>query len=596
MGKYCNFYYFILLGACASSSSRRFEVSETEFLFLSSERNLQASPATLKIFIQNAPDISLNTISVLQDPCIISSQNICTKDPAYTTTQISQPISLPFSRSTLSLVYEYTGYYTSPISIDIYQHSPGVFTQDHYSNPDLTGTFTTTTITSLYFSGSSSIKSSYVIYGYIKGPRDGAINFEFYHDDGGEISINGVLILSNILYGTDYFTYTMVKDIIYYIKIILHDGAGLYGMGLSWDLSGSFITIDSDYIIHPNRLTGLPYLLDGLKYNTYCNDMNGFNCVVCDGLCVECQESISIKVCTSCRPNTTLSSGVCSCIPTYYLSASDPNNCIPCTGLCNECEEVSEAYRCKSCKTNAIHDSTLGSCSCNRTYYLAASDPYNCKPCTGLCNECEEVSESYRCISCKQHTIFDYLAGKCNCDFRYYLSLSDSGNCMPCTGLCDECEEVDGKYRCKSCKYSSTLDISSGLCTCNPTFYLSASNPEVCQPCKELCEECEEVDGEYRCKSCKENSSLDPSSGTCTCNSAFYLSDEDPRMCTRCNSLCSSCEERLDSDDCICNEGYYKPYSDYDHTKCYTCPSSCKTCDENSNGVFCTSCKEKDYK
>jgi hypothetical protein len=81
----------------------------------------------------------------------------------------------------------------------------------------------------------------------------------------------------------------MVKDLLYHVEIQIDNTGGLaYGGFLRWNRDGSYITFDSQYIAQPVRNADVPRLLDELNYNTNCHDFERFDCVVCDGLCIEC--------------------------------------------------------------------------------------------------------------------------------------------------------------------------------------------------------------------------------------------------------------------------------------------------------------------
>jgi hypothetical protein len=264
-------------------------------------RNLQLTSAELHIKLTKPPYTSSNTVVSLSDPCTVSSHLACIVDSSNASNSIPTAISIPISGSSSYLEYHYNGYFENPISLDIYYTTPN-FIRDYYSQQNLAGGVTSsTTIPSLNFSGPS-LESSYRIYGYLLGPVSGVVNFNIYHDDGACFKINGVTVYQNNQFGQGNFSYTFLERANYFVEVELNDIGGHVNLEITWDIGGGSV-ITSDYILLPNRVAGLPYNLNGLKYNTYCDDVSGFKCVVCDGLCVKCSYNSSMKVCETCKQN-----------------------------------------------------------------------------------------------------------------------------------------------------------------------------------------------------------------------------------------------------------------------------------------------------
>jgi hypothetical protein len=351
-------FFLLILECLANAEERSHELSEISYI--PSYRNLQLFTPKLKIRLTDPKYTSQSPVVILQDPCTISPSLICIRDPSYNQSQIPQPIKISLSNfsSSSALVYEYSGSYTYPVTLEIYYHTTGTFTQRRYSGLTLTGNFVESKVNTLYLRGYDELNTSTsYLYGYLKGPKDGSVDFSFYHDDIGTIWINQNKIYYNKNWGANTLNYVFVKDVLYYLEILIQNTSGPYGLELKWNLSGSDVIIDDSYMTAPVRLAGMPYLINGLQYNTYCDDLLGFRCVVCDGLCIDCAENSSIKVCTSCKPNSELSAGNCVCKSNFYLSSTNLESCLPCTGLCKDCEEVYGDYICKSCKDNAHLDS-----------------------------------------------------------------------------------------------------------------------------------------------------------------------------------------------------------------------------------------------
>ncbi len=54
----------------------------------------------------------------------------------------------------------------------------------------------------------------------------------------------------------------------------LNDTGGNLNSEIKWHVGEGFHIISSNYMKLTNREAGLPWILDGLKYNTYCNYAN----------------------------------------------------------------------------------------------------------------------------------------------------------------------------------------------------------------------------------------------------------------------------------------------------------------------------------
>jgi hypothetical protein len=557
-----------------NANSHEVAESETKFGPISAGRDLESFTPKLKIKLTKPQYITQSPVVVLQDPCSIESSLVCIRNPTYIESQIPQPLKIPGSSSIpdSEIVYEYSGYYTFPISLDIYYHTPGSFTLDKFSDSTLVNL--SSTMTALYLIGTEDATSSFVAYGYLKGPKDGNINFSFSHDDSGTIWINENLIYQkDCCYGD--FNFRFTEDLLYFVTVKVDNiGRWNYLLDLKWNLSDTSVQVDSSYMTNPVRISGMPYLLENLKYNTFCDDSNGFSCVKCDGLCIDCEENSSMKVCTSCKENANLSNGQCSCKPTFYLSSSDPEICRECIGLCYECKKPNIDIECITCQPNSSLDELSGRCVCNDEYYLSASSSRECFPCNPLCSKCKEIFGSQVCTECKDFARLEY--DDCKCIEGYYHHYYDSNSrpfgCYECPLNCETCEEDSNWVYCTSCKENAIL--YQGICNCIEGYYLYDEITYDCKSCKGLCKTCNSLE----CLSCVENAEL--VDRECSCIQGYYKSSTDPYACTPCmNEFCKTCQEEAgeykctsctdpyilsETNICICNEEYY-------YTKDKTC-------------------------
>ncbi len=73
----------------------------------------------------------------------------------------------------------------------------------------------------------------------------------------------------------------------------------------------------------------MPYILNSLLYDTYCDDVGGFSCIVCDiPLCLKCEQNKSQKKCIECKTLSKINGVVCACNSGYYLPNSNQTSCV----------------------------------------------------------------------------------------------------------------------------------------------------------------------------------------------------------------------------------------------------------------------------
>ncbi|EMD48325.1 serine/threonine kinase, putative [Entamoeba histolytica HM-3:IMSS] len=355
--------------------------------------------------------------------------------------------------------------------------------------------------------------------------------------------------------------------------------------------------------------------------------------------CVECNSIISN--CTSCYQN-----GTCSdCIsPTTLLNE---NECIQCPDIFTNCIECSLSG-CTTCKKGNYLNSTCYPCenmkgcsTCSQTEVKCFSciegykyDPltYSCKDCQSLhqwclgCNsemECIECEKEYtlidgRCIPCIKDSTSECIKGPSNCDVFVNNSFCidcDNGYVLR-SGYCYKylnninCISINSNLNigCEGCKNSLTLDgqCSSNEKTNNCSFYIKQSSSEQeCIP--------------YYSSSIQLDNCLIVKQGRCVqCKYNYYLNNQNPPICSKCDSTCSecsitsthclSCSSRLVMPDittgtcdilspCIsgttfCNQclnGYYLLNS-----KCHKCSlPHCIKCYYGTNNEICSQCDEE---
>lgn len=562
-----------------------------------SPRNLQSVPSKLTIKLSSSAYKDQKLILTVQDGCTLSNGFECDRvsvsDPNYIPDQLKSPQRLQFINTPSYAYIEYSNTFSGPITLDItYLTSGGFLRQDYLESTIWKGTVTTQPISSLELSGyAGHISISFL--GYFIGSKDGPVIFTIKNDDGVYIWIDEIEAYSYQTWDATRkpFTYSFVKDKYYYTKINLQNLGFKIELSLRWDFTDSNAAIPSNYLYYPTRIPGLPYMLSNLVYDTYCDDLDGFKCIVCDELCGTCEQISSKKVCIACIQYANLSLGVCECDIGYYESASDPKSCIACDGLCALCEVIIGLLQCNACLPNATLSS--GVCQCNPGYYLSMSDPKICQACDELCEECEEISGLVYCKICRENTRLSL--GRCECKPGLYTSVSDPKTCISCDGLCEECEEVSGFMVCKSCQDNARLSL--GRCECNPEYYSPLTDSRSCMECPELCNRCGDYRGSIACTQCIENAIVD--SERCVCKFGYYVSSSDDKVCKDCPEICEACEESeesavctvcrehagLDAGTCKCHPGYY--LSNSDQESCKDCPKLCKNCKEEAKCVEC---------
>ncbi len=141
--------------------------------------------------------------------------------------------------------------------------------------------------------------------------------------------------------------------------------------------------------------------------------------------------------------------------------------------------------------------------------------------------------------------------------------------------MCNECyEEGLGTVECTNCQPNSSLDLNSGKCYCNAGYYVSIINPRSCLPCRELCKQCIEENGAYKCINCLPYAELDVASESCTCKIGYKLDI---------HNTCSDCDSGyilISNSPMICSAEIERCISYY----------------ESSDEVWiCGLCEEEDY-
>jgi hypothetical protein len=631
-------------------------------------RNLNVSPK-LHVRLQDPSYYTKKLVLTIQDVCNVSDRFECLRisssEPNYVTDQISSPIRLEFSNSRLDAFIEHFAYFRGPITLDIsYLTEGGFIREDYPGNTNYEGTpDNSNPISSLYiYFGASEYSMSQL--GYFLGPKSGSVKFCIRHDDMITVWISDIQVFNHdyMYFSYVYFDYTFIEGSLYYSKINIANIAGNFGNYFEWDASGSVEKIPESNKLYPTRIPNMPFVLSRQVCDTYCDDVGGvFKCNIAGvQLCNACDENNNLSICIECKGSSYLDQGVCKCPEGYYVSVSNQEDCVMCSGLCYECEEDSYGtMKCLSCKENSSLSS--GQCTCNQGFYLSspracyecienceicsnngtcdqcksgyyksASNPNICLACTGLCNNCQQENGSLICVSCKANSFLDL--NQCICNDGYYLSdpnscsecyrncyacsnnicqkcllgfykpINNPNTCSICTGLCYECEEVNSQVICLSCKANSSLVVNQ--CICNDGYYLSS--PGVCSPCINSCKKCND---NTTCTQCNSGYTyLISPFPTCAinCQPNYYRSSNN--SCIKCANSCEVCENENICTSCISpyylhtvdgnkNCVYSCPwffYGDISYPRsCKACPSNCKSC---SSSTICTTCGDGYYK
>ncbi|CAD8193166.1 unnamed protein product [Paramecium pentaurelia] len=315
----------------------------------------------------------------------------------------------------------------------------------------------------------------------------------------------------------------------------------------------------------------------------------GSCCYPCQAPCSECSGSATF--CTSCVDSTNQSTSTCDCtLPTKYLNAL--NNCSDCASPCVNC-------------------SSLSSCSsCINTYYLQGT---SCQACTSPCVNCNTSSTD--CTSCIDSA--HQTTPTCACVSGYIKNTSND-MCTACTFPCATCQNTI--IECHSCASTYQYDSSAHTCTCLTNQYEDNGSPKECQNCSlpctkctspTVCTECNDVshqvlndchcidtyymDSSSVCQLCISPCLNCSSNSVCTsCINNYYLDSPNCLQCslpcyncvdidTKCTS-CAHSHQTVQSDLCVCDDGYYMDGSYY----CQLCTHPCSKC--TSTSTYCTDC------
>ncbi|CAK94557.1 unnamed protein product (macronuclear) [Paramecium tetraurelia] len=320
----------------------------------------------------------------------------------------------------------------------------------------------------------------------------------------------------------------------------------------------------------------------------YLDYLNNYQCSNCVSPCLNCSSSSSCS----------------SCINTYYLQVT---SCYPCTSPCVNCSTSST--NCTSCIDSA-HQSTP-SCQCSSGYLMNTST-HMCNACTFPCLTCQNsVSECHSCASTYQ---YDSTAHTCTCLTNQY---EDSGSPKTCQNCQSPCLTCSSNVNCNSCISGINRHLSGSSCICDDGYYDNAGVCTLCSlPCTKctsptVCTECYQIsyqvlsdchcmntyymDATFTCQSCISPCLNCSSNSVCTsCIDNYYLDTTNCVQCTlpcfNCvdiDTKCTSCahpQQTVQSNQCVCDDGYYMDVSYY----CQLCTYPCSKCTNTS--TQCTDC------
>jgi hypothetical protein len=211
-----------------------------------------------------------------------------------------------------------------------------------------------------------------------------------------------------------------------------------------------------------------------------------------------------LRTTMTCPPNQTRINGVCT------WNACPTNQ----TRINNVCQW-------NACPTNSTLNTTTGDCTCNSTFQKAPGNTGRNEPCFPICTErCSTMQSNGTCLVpfCPAE---QSLGADCVCRWN---ACTITGQTRGSDNICrcpTEQSPVNNVCQWNSCPTNSTLNTTTGDCSCNPSFQKAPGRTGRNEPCFRTCiipGQSMGFDGICRCPSDQE-----VINGVCSCISKQVL-------------------------------------------------------------------------
>jgi len=381
-----------------------------------------------------------------------------------------------------------------------------------------------------------------------------------------------------------------------------------------------------------------------IKKDVFLPNETKVKCEECTAPCLRCESSTN---CNKCPDQFVLNDGKCEsrcpegftennekrCVRCSDLNCSkclfdNLNNCLECkegklmlNGQCvNECpeghRESVDAYGkkiCVACPNNCLQCDPNNCTKCKENMFYVESNNGECGPCSEVdvivdthCKKCEPQrciscipGNSKRCKECSKDTI--NVDGECkvDCSEGFFKSVTDGNTtCERCNYKCKTCESLD---ECLICNDPKAVLTEDGQCLSEcPNNQTIISGK--CVPCQvKDCKTCDPKDLKI-CVDCPEDHYLFenkclPDCEPGTRKSLDKINDKIVRICVRCPTGCSDCNEnhcnkcdnekgfKMQNGICVqnCQVGYYEKVIEVKGVKTTVClrcsDTNCEKCD-----------------
>ncbi|CAK92321.1 unnamed protein product (macronuclear) [Paramecium tetraurelia] len=209
---------------------------------------------------------------------------------------------------------------------------------------------------------------------------------------------------------------------------------------------------------------------------------------------------------------------------------------------------------------------------------------YNDFQCSNCPKNCSRCSQYNYCIECYEG--FVLFSGEC------YLKEKDKYSSEDMASLTNP---VLGKFsnqaytQCKSQHQVRNVE----KCACQDGYIFNEAYE--CLHCDELCETC--IQTVSHCQSCRSTQHRKLESGQCLCQEG-YFEELQKQFCQQCLPKCKQCQYKefictechlsqhrvLSLNDCICQDGYYH---DFIQDRCLKCKNTCKNCKDYDTCIVC---------
>jgi len=330
--------------------------------------------------------------------------------------------------------------------------------------------------------------------------------------------------------------------------------------------------------------------------------ISGNGTAACGSYCTTCTSNTQCTVCID--PSFSLTTGVCSCPATTYLTNTTPLKCDSCSNIiagCLTCSHTTSTL-CSGCQPGFYPASTLPTTTCSACLFTCAT----CTNGTG-------------CVTCNPG--FSLNGSICDCNSGFIDVATQSClacsavvlNCATCLGTypttCQTCNSgyysSAGGSQCLSCPLNCNTCSSTGVClTCNTGFSLKSSN--ICD-CGATCQACNATMGITYCVDCSGSYCFNTQAGYYANSGSVY---QCPLACSSCSdaTTCSDCNSPFiltSTSQCVCNSTN-NVYLSLNGATCLTCaqifsnctvcsagPTTCQNCVTGMffDGTSCISCQ-----